>query len=369
MAVNDRLLAPGGMPNPFGPARDAVAESADMLQAGVDDSKKYHNWNIEYKDGEATVTHEMDEETNKQYMAEHQQLEAIKTSYMEEAARLEQREATARAHPIAGILANVASAMAENRRNPGWVQSLGRFAAAENPTPDALARQRMGVQQGIAGLLREEAGLTGAMATVGARREAARERELVHQETKDYHGILASEAQERIKNTEMTRGQQMVRTQSIPADLGQAMKLFPHLSREDVQSLQSSQAQNKAWLAEKNDAALELAKQKTRFAASIKAVQGDKPMKPEDGIKLIASLTRTLSAMKQAREFKKMSIDSNPFMSADDKLKATQELETDTNEISSMEDQLRQAQDVVKQRTSGARTPAAGGAAAPLWRP
>ena len=369
MAVNDRLLAPGGMPNPFGPARDAVAESADMLQAGVDDAKKFHDWEIKYEDGVQTVTHKMDAETNKRYMAELQQLEAIRTSYNNEAARLEQREATARAHPIAGILANVASAMAENRRNPGWVQSLGRFAAAENPTPDALARQRMGVQQGIAGLLKEEAGITGAMATVGTRREAARERELVHQETKDYHGILASEASDRLVNTEMTRGQQMVRTQSIPADLGQAMKLFPHLSKEDVQSLQSSQAQNKAWLAEKNDAALELSRQKTRFAASIKAAQGDKPMKPEDGIKLIASLTRTLSAIKQAREFKRMSIDSNPFMSADDKLKATQELETDTDEISSMEDQLKQAQDVVKQRTSGARAPAAGGAAAPLWRP
>jgi hypothetical protein len=355
----------------FANARGALAETGDFIQAGLDDAKKFHDWEITHKGGVSTVTHTMDGETNKQYMAEHQQLEAIKTSYNEETSRLATREANLRAHPIAGLLANFASAFASNPKNPGWVQSLGKFAAAENPTPDALMRERMKIQGGIAGILKEEAGLTGEMAAVGARREAATERDLVHQETHDYHGILASEAQERIKNTEMTRGQSMIRTQSIPADLGQAMKLFPHLSREDVQSLQSSQAQNKAWLTEKNDAALELSKQKTRFAASFKAVQGDKPMKPEDGIKLIASLTRTLSAMKQAREFKKLSIDSNPFMSADDKLKAAQELETDTDGISAMEDQLKQAQDIVKQRTAGkqAPAPAGGGTAAPLWRP
>ena len=230
----------------------------------------------------------------------------------------------------------------------------------------------MQVQGGIAGILKEEAGLTGEMAAVGARKEAARERDLVHKETSDYHGILASEAQERIKNTEMTRGQGMIRTQSIPKDLAAAKRLFPHLDEDDVKSLQSGQEQNRAWLKEKSDAALQLSKAKMTFAASFKAVQGDKPMKPEDGIKLIASLTRTLSAMKQAREFKKLSIDSNPFMSADDKLKAAQELETDTDGISSMEDQLKQAQDIVKQRTSGSRAPApaaGGGTAAPLWRP
>ncbi len=356
----------------IGAAKGAVAETGDFLQAGIDAANKYHDWEIKYKDGVATVHHDMDMETNKEYMAEHQQLEAIKTSYNNEAARLEQREAYTRAHPIASLLSNVASAMAENPKNPGWVQSLGRFAAAENPTPDALARQRMGVQQGIAGILKEEAGLTGEMAAVGARKEAARERDLVHQETKEYHGILASEAQERIKNTEMTRGQSMIRTQSIPKDLAAAKRLFPHLDEDEVRSLQSGQEQNRAWLKEKSDAALQLSKAKMTFAASFKAVQGDKPMKPEDGIKLIASLTRTLSAMKQAREFKKMSIDSNPFMSADDKLKAAQELETDTDGISSMEDQLKQAQDIVKQRTAGKQAPApaaGGGKAAPLWRP
>ena len=93
MAINDRLLAPGGMPNPFGPARDAVGETGDMLQAGVDDSKKYMNSKISDVNGDRKVELEMDIETFKQFQEERKQLEAIKTSYNDEAARLATREA------------------------------------------------------------------------------------------------------------------------------------------------------------------------------------------------------------------------------------------------------------------------------------
>jgi len=168
MAI-DSFLAQGGMLNPFGNATGAVGETGDMLAAGAADAKKYLNWTIEHKDGKQKAVYDMDMETSKEFQSQLKQLDAIKTSYNDEVNRISQKEAQTRAHPIASILANVASAFAQNPKNPGWVQSLGKFAAAENPTADALMREKMQVQGGIAGLLKEQAGITGAM--VGEQRE------------------------------------------------------------------------------------------------------------------------------------------------------------------------------------------------------
>ena len=173
MAI-DSFLAQGGMPNPFGNATGAVGETGDMLAAGAADAKKYLNWTIEHKDGKQKAVYDMDMETSKEFQSQLKQLDAIKTSYNDEVNRISQKEAQTRAHPIASILANVASAFAQNPKNPGWVQSLGKFASAENPTADALMREKMQVQGGIAGLLKEQAGITGEMAQVGARTAAMR---------------------------------------------------------------------------------------------------------------------------------------------------------------------------------------------------
>ena len=137
-----------------------VEDSADMLQSGQDDAGKFLDYTIEHKDGVEKVALDLDMATFKQLLSERKQLDAIRQSYSNEAARLGGQEQQLRAHPIANILANVAGAMAETPKMPGWVQSLGKTARALNPTPDELMSRRFGMQEGIAGILSKEAGVT-----------------------------------------------------------------------------------------------------------------------------------------------------------------------------------------------------------------
>lgn len=161
-------------PDWFTPAAGAVGETGDMLTQGAADAQKHLDWTIEHKDGVQTASLEMDMETFKQFQQEREQLQKIKESYNNEAQRLEQREQQTRAHPIANLLSNVAGAMAQDPKMPGWVHALGKTSLQLNPTADALAERRMGVQGGIADILKQEAGLTGEMAAVGARTASAR---------------------------------------------------------------------------------------------------------------------------------------------------------------------------------------------------
>ena len=261
MAI-DSFLAQGGMPNPFGNATGAVGETGDMLAAGAADAQKRLDWRIENKGGEQTASLEMDMETFKQFQEERKQLEGIKASYNNEVARISQREEQTRAHPIASILANVAGAMAQNPKNPGWVQSLGKFASAENPTADALMREKMQVQGGIAGLLKEQAGITGEMAQVGARTSAAR---------------LAVQREDRLAVGQVTTHLVGIATRGDLVDPKLAEEMYRQAGATPEQARTGAQIISQAASdAKDRKAADELAKEKkSKKAAKPKKYQGD----------------------------------------------------------------------------------------------
>jgi hypothetical protein len=87
-------------------------------------------------------------------------LASILGSMQVESDRLKAREDAARANPIMNALTNIAAGLAQNDPTlPGWVRALGATSARLNPTPDALAHQRFGVMDAMAGVTEKSAGL------------------------------------------------------------------------------------------------------------------------------------------------------------------------------------------------------------------
>lgn len=85
--------------------------------------------------------------------------EHIEASYAQEIAENKNREEQVRRNPLMNVLTQVSAQLAQGKRNPDWVQALGRASQALNPTADQLRQQRMGMEQGLLGVLSSEKGL------------------------------------------------------------------------------------------------------------------------------------------------------------------------------------------------------------------
>jgi hypothetical protein len=85
--------------------------------------------------------------------------EHIEASYAQEIAENKNREDQVRRNPLMNVLTQVSAQLAQGKRNPDWVQALGRASQNLNPTADQLRQQRMGMEQGLLGVLSGEKGL------------------------------------------------------------------------------------------------------------------------------------------------------------------------------------------------------------------
>ncbi len=112
---------------------------------------------IDPKDGRPKVTLTGIDQSDMQTVS--QALEFYKKSlgsFDNRIGELQQRESQVKGNPIMNVLTQLAGQMAQAKDMPGWVQGAGRASLALNPTADALAHERLGLQKeqaGIAGML------------------------------------------------------------------------------------------------------------------------------------------------------------------------------------------------------------------------
>ena len=84
-------------------------------------------------------------ETFEAYQRDRQELNQIRGSFAQEAARLQQQEEYQRQHPWAHLAAALGANLGQAKDMPGWVQGLAKTSAQLNPSADELRSRRMGV--------------------------------------------------------------------------------------------------------------------------------------------------------------------------------------------------------------------------------
>jgi hypothetical protein len=117
-------------------------------------------------------TYTVGQQANDALMQTLQTAQQVRSSYMQEMAQLKAREDYTRQHGLFNLLSNLAGNFAQAKEMPGWVNALGKTSTDLNPTPDALMRQRMALQPGLMGALREETAAAAQMADLSAQQQA-----------------------------------------------------------------------------------------------------------------------------------------------------------------------------------------------------
>jgi hypothetical protein len=155
-------------------SNDEIMNAVSSLQGtmGLFDQVKQQTEGMEFQtkrtpDGEIEHKVTMSDAALNTLMQALNKLHTVEAGQQQAIARIQQQESMLRQNPILNVLTQVAGQLGSQQNMPGWSQALGKASLALNPTAQQLQGREMEAQQGLAGTIKEEAGIATQMAGLG----------------------------------------------------------------------------------------------------------------------------------------------------------------------------------------------------------